>query len=150
MSSPSLLHKIFLTITLPSLLLSPTLALALPSPFPAPAPTLSPPSDTRNDILLSHCRPLTLLYARGTSSPGNLGLSPSVELITAIERLLPNGSEDLAVQGVMHYPASPEDVEQMDGSESAALNMVYLTGWWRGRCERTKMVWGGGIVRVRR
>ncbi|EHK96305.1 putative Cutinase [Glarea lozoyensis 74030] len=59
---------------------------------------------TQNDLLNgTPCKPLTVIFARGTTSPGNVGESTGPPFFQEIAKLV--GAANLAVQGVT-YPAS--------------------------------------------
>ncbi len=61
-------------------------------------------SDTQNDLLNgTPCKNYTVIFARGTTSPGNVGESTGPPFFQAIASLV--GASNLAVQGV-DYPAS--------------------------------------------
>ena len=61
-------------------------------------------SDTENNLVDgTPCQPLTLIYARGTTEPGNVGKSLGPTYFTAL--VAATNSTKLAVQGV-DYPAS--------------------------------------------
>ena len=58
---------------------------------------------TANDVTNGVCAPLTLIFARGTSEPGNMGSSVGPAL--AKQLISDLGASQIAVQGVT-YPAS--------------------------------------------
>lgn len=58
-------------------------------------------SITRNE--LSECKPITVIYARGTIELGNVGSITGPPFFNALEELV--GEEQIAVQGV-DYPAN--------------------------------------------
>ena len=62
----------------------------------------------RNDIIDAlPCKPVTLLFARGTGEKGNIGQLVGPPFILALEKQYGNGN--VAVQGVNDYPAAPLD-----------------------------------------
>jgi hypothetical protein len=58
---------------------------------------------TRNDIVNGICKPVTLLFARGTTEDPNLGNVVGPPFVLALETVF--GANNLAVQGVNNYPA---------------------------------------------
>lgn len=64
-------------------------------------------NDTRNDIVDGICKPFTLIFARGTTEDPNLGNLVGPPFVYALNATF--GTENVAVQGVNNYPASPAD-----------------------------------------
>lgn len=58
---------------------------------------------TRNEILDGICKPFTLIFARGTLEDPNMGNLVGPPLVYALNATF--GTENVAVQGVNHYPA---------------------------------------------
>ena len=61
----------------------------------------------RNDIINGKCKPVTLIFARGTSELGNIGQIVGPPFVVALEKEF--GKGNIAVQGVNDYPAVTED-----------------------------------------
>jgi hypothetical protein len=61
----------------------------------------------RNDIINGKCKPVTLIFARGTSELGNIGQIVGPPFVVALEKEF--GKGNVAVQGVNDYPAVTED-----------------------------------------
>jgi cutinase len=62
---------------------------------------------TRNDLVSSSaCAAITVIFARGTTEPGNVGVLVGPPFFNALESLV--GAENVALQGV-DYPASVEE-----------------------------------------
>lgn len=57
----------------------------------------------RNDIIDGVCKPVTLLFARGTGEGGNIGQVVGPPFALALEKEF--GKGNVAVQGVNDYPA---------------------------------------------
>ena len=77
-----------------------TYALALPQTFPGQS------SSTANDVTNdAPCKELTVIFARGTSEPGNIGSVIGPPLLSALQSSL--GASSVAYQGVP-YPADAE------------------------------------------
>lgn len=57
---------------------------------------------TRNDLLTTGaaCKPTILIFARGTTEPGNMGVVVGPSLASALESKLGSGQGQVAVQGV--------------------------------------------------
>lgn len=84
--------------------------LSLAAAFPLEATTLNPllpralTDTTQNDLTNgSPCKALTVLFARGTDSPGNVGSGTGPAFFQAIASLI--GANNVAIQGI-DYPAS--------------------------------------------
>lgn len=88
------------TLTLVSFLLG----ISLTEGFPLALEERALNSDTQNDLLNgTPCKNYTIIFARGTTSPGNVGTSTGPPFFQAVASLV--GASNLAVQGV-NYPAS--------------------------------------------
>ncbi|KAF3909282.1 Cutinase [Dactylellina cionopaga] len=61
-------------------------------------------SNTRNDLQNGDCKAFSLIFARGTTETGNIGVVVGPAFISALGKALPGGSKALAIQGV-NYPA---------------------------------------------
>lgn len=89
--------------------------LPLAAAFPLHLPNLSPrssvlvrrnlTSDTQNDLVDGlPCKEITVIFARGTTSPGNMGTTVGPSFVEAIGALV--GVNNIAVQGA--YVSLPE------------------------------------------
>lgn len=77
---------------------------------------------TRNDIVDGICKPITLIFARGTTEDANLGNLVGPPFISALNATF--GAENVAVQGVNDYAAiGPEYCAggSLTGSENLAM-----------------------------
>ena len=61
----------------------------------------------RNDIIDGTCKPVTLIFARGTGEKGNIGQIVGPPFVVALEKEF--GKGNVAVQGVNDYPAVVHD-----------------------------------------
>ena len=68
---------------------------------------ISATSGVRNDIIDGKCKPVTLIFARGTSELGNIGQIVGPPFVVALEKEF--GKGNVAVQGVNDYPAITQD-----------------------------------------
>ncbi|EKD18956.1 uncharacterized protein L3040_001496 [Drepanopeziza brunnea f. sp. 'multigermtubi'] len=115
-------------------------SLALPSVLKARDLTL----DTQNDLVNGvPCKKFTLIHAKGTTSPGNVGTETGPPFFQAVARLV--GQENVAVQGV-EYDADvigflrggdPDGSEYMANLVEEVLSRcpdtkVTLSGWSQG------------------
>ena|SRR5438105_1576215 len=117
------------------------LAIHLSSAFPL---SLSRRADlsstTQNDLLNgTPCKPVTVIFARGTTSPGNVGESTGPPFFKAIANL--TGAANLAVQGV-DYPASILGFLQ-GGDGPGSTTMANLVERAFSQCPTTKVVMSG-------
>ena len=112
--------------------------------FPLNLPSLFGRADlastTQNDLLNgSPCKAVTVIFARGTVSPGNVGESTGPPFFQAIAKLI--GAQNLAVQGV-NYPASILGFLQGgDGAGSTAMAGLVERAY--AQCPNTKVVMSG-------
>jgi cutinase len=149
--------------------LAATLTSALPTPepipdaAPAPAPELLDPallsrgvnletlaafqrrsglekrdSTTRND-LSGPCKPVTVIFARGTVEPGNVGDLAGPEFFDALNLYL--GSSNVAVQGVDYAASIPGYLE--GGDPAGAATLASLTNEAASKCPATQIVLSG-------
>ena len=94
---------------------------------------------TRNDVLSNLCRPITIIFARGTLELGNVGTFAGPPFFNALSALLPPSS--LAVQGV-GYSASI--LGYLEGGDPAgASTMVSLAEQAVAQCPQTQLVLSG-------
>lgn len=94
-------------------------------------------SDTASDVDNGKCAGTTLIFARGTTEPGTLGMTVGPALSSALKTALNN---DLAVQGV-DYPASI--LGNVDGGTAGGKTMAALMTKAKSQCAKTKIVLGG-------
>lgn len=71
---------------------------------------------TYNDLTNGDCGDVTLIFARGTNEPGNVGALVGPEFYAALKEAL--GSSTLVFQGVNDYDASV--VEYLEGGSTTA------------------------------
>ncbi len=95
-------------------------------------------SDTRNE--LSECKPVTVIYARGTSEPGNVGAGPGPPFFNALDVAI--GAENVGVQGV-DYPASVEGYVVPGGDNAPAATAAQLLEQAASQCPDTQIVLSG-------
>jgi cutinase len=97
-------------------------------------------STTQNDLLNgTPCKAVTVIFARGTTSPGNVGESTGPPFFQAIANLI--GATNLAVQGV-DYPASILGFLQ-GGDGPGSTTMASLVQRAFSQCPNTKVVMSG-------
>lgn len=97
-------------------------------------------STTQNDVVNSApCRELTVIFARGTDSAGNVGSSTGPPFFQAIGALI--GTNNIAVQG-LDYPASIIGFLE-GGSTAGGTLMANLTTQAMTQCPNTKVVVSG-------
>lgn len=79
-------------------------------------------SSTQNDLVNgSPCKAITVLFARGTTSPGNMGESTGPPFVQAIGALV--GTGNIAVQGI-DYPASV--IGFLQGGDAAGSTRMHI------------------------
>ncbi|EPS41738.1 hypothetical protein H072_4336 [Dactylellina haptotyla CBS 200.50] len=108
---------------------------------PSAAPTELLPrqsSSTRNDLQNGACKPFSLIFARGTTEGGNLGSVVGPPLVTTLGKVLPGGTNALAVQGV-NYPANVAGFSA-GGDAAGSRDMAALAA---GACSTTKIILAG-------
>ncbi|KAH8601392.1 putative cutinase, partial [Bisporella sp. PMI_857] len=85
-------------------------------------------SDTQNDLVNgTPCKKITVLFARGTSSSGNMGTSTGPPFVQAIGALV--GTNNIAVQGI-DYPATV--LGFLQGGDTAGGTKVVMSGYSQG------------------
>ncbi|KAL8801227.1 MAG: hypothetical protein Q9182_004621 [Xanthomendoza sp. 2 TL-2023] len=95
--------------------------------------------NTANDITnKTPCKPLTIIFARGTNERGNLGSVIGPPLYTALKTKL--GAEKIAYQGVP-YPASPAG--NANGGGTGGALMASLAQQAIQQCPSTKIILSG-------
>ena len=70
------------------------------------------------------CSAYTLLFARGTTEPGNLGIFTGPALVDALKARPEIGPEGLTVQGLNNYTAT--FVNYFGGGEPSAIQTMYV------------------------
>ncbi|KAF8247673.1 cutinase-domain-containing protein [Wilcoxina mikolae CBS 423.85] len=88
-------------------------------------------SSTRNDIQSGVCAPITVIYARGTTETGNVGIVAGPPFFDALKKAL----GDVAVQGVAGFLEG--------GSSSGAKFMAEMVRTAMKACPTTKIVLSG-------
>ena len=93
--------------------------------------------DTRNE--LGECKPVTVLFARGTIELGNVGTITGPPFFNALDQKL--GAENVAVQGV-DYPA--DFVGYFEGGDKGgAAKLASLTEQAASQCPDTEIILSG-------
>ncbi|KAK0122000.1 hypothetical protein ONS95_010267 [Cadophora gregata] len=120
----------------PSLIL-----LAVPMALAAPAPATGNfgSATTQNGLTAGGCKPMTVIFARGTTEQGNVGSLSGPPWFAAIGTAI--GTQNLAVQGV-DYPA---DVPGFlaGGDKQGSTKMAQLVMQAMTACPNTAVVMGG-------
>jgi len=97
---------------------------------------------TANDVQNGKCAPTTLIFARGTTEQGNMGMVVGPPLAN---QLISAMGGNVAVQGV-NYPADVEGAAEGSinpkGSQGS-LNMAMFTNMALQACPSTKVVLAG-------
>ena len=93
--------------------------------------------NTRNE--LGECKPVTVIFARGTVELGNVGSITGPPFFNALDVLL--GAENVAVQGV-DYPATILGYLQ-GGDKGGAQKLADLTEQAASQCPDTQIVLSG-------
>jgi hypothetical protein len=98
---------------------------------------------TRNDVLNAQggqgCKGMTVIFARGTTEPGNVGQIAGPPFFDALNTAM--GAGNVAVQGV-DYPADiPGFLE--GGDKNGSVTMAQLVQQVATSCPQTKIVMGG-------
>ncbi|KAK6586925.1 hypothetical protein PZA11_000215 [Diplocarpon coronariae] len=96
-------------------------------------------ADTQDDVVNGVCKQHTVIFARGTTAPGNVGDSAGPPFFQAIESLV--GTGNLAVQGV-NYDASIEGFLQ-GGDPQGGVTAVSIIEQAFTQCPDTKLVFSG-------
>ena len=79
---------------------------------------------TANDLINGVCKKLTLISARGTFEEGNIGSLVGPPVVDALVSML--GEAQVAVQGVSHNPADPQDYLFGEGSVTGSRDFAAL------------------------
>ena len=88
---------------------------------------------------LGKCKPVTVIFARGTIELGNVGSITGPPFFNALDILL--GLDKVAVQGV-DYPATIEGYLK-GGDLDGAQKFADLTNQAASQCPDTQIVWSG-------
>lgn len=93
---------------------------------------------TANDIKDGKCAGMTILFARGTTEPGNVGLLAGPPFFDQVKAMT---GGDVAVQGI-DYPA---DIPGFlaGGDKNGSALMAQTVGQVRSACPTTKLVMAG-------
>ena len=94
-------------------------------------------SDTRNE--LSECKPVTVIFARGTIELGNVGSLAGPPFFNALDVAI--GAENVAVQGV-DYPATIAGYLE-GGDKGGAATTAQLLEQAASQCPNTQIVLSG-------
>jgi cutinase len=111
---------------------------ALPLTAPSDLETRQSLNPVRNDLSGS-CKPITILYARGTAELGNVGLLAGPPFFNALGAMV--GYSNIAVQGV-DYPADIPGY-LLGGSSSGTKTLAALLGTAVAKCPSSQIVIGG-------
>lgn len=138
-------HQILLTLAATAMALPAEMSLNIE----ARAPQFSIPggslggSSTSNDVTSGVCKPVTYIFARGTTETGNMGTTVGPALQQKLEQAL--GAGQVATQGV-NYPA--DFAGALRGSispktASGSTNCAFLVKQALSKCPDTKIVLAG-------
>ncbi|KAL7274067.1 hypothetical protein RUND412_003051 [Rhizina undulata] len=94
---------------------------------------------TRNELVDGGCNDVIVIFARGTTEPGNVGDDVGPSFFDSLEALEPGR---ILVQGVNDYPADIWGY-LVGGSESGAVNMAGLVAQAASQCPSAKIVLSG-------
>ncbi|KAF3407627.1 hypothetical protein DPV78_001033 [Talaromyces pinophilus] len=86
------------------------------------------------------CAEYTLIWARGTSEPGNMGVLVGPPLVWALQDVV--GTSGLVIQGVNDYSASVDGYLE-GGDPSGSSNMASLISKAHSSCPNTKLIAAG-------
>lgn len=111
---------------------------SLPTPAPSDLEERQSLNPTRND-LSGPCKPITVLFARGTVELGNVGLLAGVPFVNMLGSMI--GFNNIAVQGV-NYPADIPGY-LLGGSSSGTKTLAGLLKTAASKCPDTQIVLGG-------
>lgn len=93
---------------------------------------------TRNELLDGKCAPIIVLFARGTTEPGNVGDDVGPFFFDQLALLRPG----TIVQGTNDYPASVWDY-LWGGSDTGAASMAGQVTRAAAQCKGSKIVLSG-------
>ncbi|KAF2644326.1 cutinase precursor [Massarina eburnea CBS 473.64] len=94
---------------------------------------------TQNDVKNGVCKPVTILFARGTTEGGNMGTLTGPPFVKAVGAAM--GADNVAVQGI-DYPA---DIPGFlaGGDKAGSALMAKMVGMVMTACPDTKLVMAG-------
>ncbi|CAG8970663.1 hypothetical protein HYALB_00003417, partial [Hymenoscyphus albidus] len=98
---------------------------------------------TYNDLegnLGSDCRTYTIVFARGTTEPGNVGILAGPPFFEAMDAVA--GARNVAIQGVNNYKADIVGY-LTGGSASGTVEMARQISDARAKCPNTKLIAAG-------
>lgn len=96
-------------------------------------------SSTQNDVQAGACKPMTVLFARGTTEGGNMGTLAGPPFVQAIGSMM--GADNVAVQGI-EYPADIPGF--LAGGDAAGSKlMADMVGQVMAACPTTSLVMAG-------
>ncbi|KAG8156444.1 hypothetical protein KVR01_013678 [Diaporthe batatas] len=122
------------------------LSLSIPTPISNLIPSLGGSGgggdfggDTQNGLLAGACKPLTIIFARGSGETGNVGTATGPPFFRAVAERV--GAANMAVQGVEYGAAFLSVLGGGDAPGSA--KMAELAQQALSRCPTTKVVLSG-------
>lgn len=130
------MHLPLPTTTTALLALLSSTSLALPNPQPQFSFPGGTGGSTRND-LSGVCKPITVIYARGTGESGNVGSVAGPPFFSALDSAF--GAGNVAVQGV-DYAATAAG---FGGDPAGNSKMAGLVGTAVSKCPKTQIVVSG-------
>ncbi|KAH8702379.1 putative cutinase [Talaromyces proteolyticus] len=95
---------------------------------------------TENELGSGSCAEYTLIFARGTSEPGNMGVLVGPPLVWALQDIV--GTSGLTIQGVNDYSASVAGY-LAGGDADGSSNMASLISQAYSSCPSTKLIAAG-------
>lgn len=97
-------------------------------------------SISQNDVTNGGgCKAMTVLFARGTTEPGNMGIIAGPPFVSALGKMM--GASNLAVQGI-EYPADIPGF-LVGGDAGGSKLMAQMVGQVRAKCPDTTLVMAG-------
>jgi cutinase len=98
-------------------------------------------SQTQNDVTNGGgCKKMTVLFARGTTEPGNMGLVAGPPFVSALGAMA-GGAGNVAVQGI-EYPADVPGF-LVGGDKKGSALMAKMVGQVRAQCPDTALIMAG-------
>ncbi|PSN65531.1 cutinase precursor [Corynespora cassiicola Philippines] len=94
---------------------------------------------TQNDVVDGACKPVTILFARGTSEQGNMGSLVGPPFVQAVGQMA--GVDNVAVQGI-DYPADTAGFFA-GGDAGGSTLMAQMVGRVMAACPNTNLVMSG-------
>ena len=117
-------------------------ASALPAVLPQNKAQLSTRQSlavTRNDLVDGECKPVTIIFARGTLELGNVGSLAGPPFFNALGAII--GFSNIAVQGVDYGATIAEYLE--GGDPAGAATLASLTNQAVSQCPNTQIILSG-------